>query len=695
MARIPCACMSICTQSLCMVFFMSNSRFGGHSSSGVFGALLGDLAKFPVSFSYGDKSFSGFPKSDFKQVSHKVLNKEARDTHTIVLQMRDKLQVKIQVAFYHYYGAYEWTVWFENHGEQNSQVISNLVAADMQFPGEKPVLKGILGDHDNLYRPYVHDLAKAGKEFVSLGGRPTHINFPYFNLEHGNGGSLIAIGWGGTWSAAFEYSGCATGFKGVSVPGLATYLKPGESLRTALVAVLPYDVRDEDYATNLWRSWYINCNMPRLNAKGDPIAPFSASGLAVDTGLPNSDGSISERHFTWKPSLEKMISEGITAGYRWFDAGWYFDPAGNTVEKDWWGTIGSWELDTEKWPDGSFRQSVDFSRRHGMKTLMWFEPERVTHVDDLVKNHGYKAEWALPDGKHTIVNNIGDPECLRWTLGRILKVLDENDVDMYREDNNANHAVCWKMKDELEGENRAGITEVKAVCAHYALWDGIIAHQKAAGRDAFVDSCASGGGRNDLESMRRGIPLLRSDFDRTCTSLRLSMTTSFNRWIPMCGSCTTEQEGQVDVDGRRDKYIFRASYNPIFNFSAQWVQDPDTDFDVLRFGINEWNAVKDYTLKDFYLLTDWNDQDTRTSWTAYAYHDHERDAALLLAFRMEEAQADTATVGLRMLDPDKDYNVRDFDTGKTTRVPGRELVAGYTVTLPQPRMAAVFEVSAV
>ena len=69
-----------------------------------------------------------------------------------------------------------------------------------------------------------------------------------------------------------------------------------------------------------------------------------------------------------------------------------------------------------------------------MKTLMWFEPERTTHVDSLCRWWSYKEEWALEGGG----NDIGQRECLEWTLNKILSTLEKGGVEMYREDNNFN-----------------------------------------------------------------------------------------------------------------------------------------------------------------------------------------------------------------------------------------------------------------
>jgi len=653
----------------------------------VYEGYIADLGTLPFAFVYDGTAYTGFPAETFRQVEHRRSVQGGKESNLFVLQEGD-LQVTVDTAFYAGYGAYEWTVWFENIGTQNSGVIKNMQAADMTFAGVRPVLKGILGDHENQYRPYVSVLEEAPVHFRSDKGRPTHIWFPYFNLEHGDGGTLIALGWGGTWEAQFSSNGKdKTHFTATGTNDLCTYLKPGEKIRSPLMSFLPYTVRDENYATNLWRRWFLECNLPRLNANGDIVKPFSTTWLAGDTGIPNSDGSISERHFTWKPSLEKIFSEGITFDYRWFDAGWYCAPDGSTVEKDWWGTVGTWELDTLKWPGDSFRDSVDFAHEHGMKTLVWFEPERVTHLDDLVKNWGYQREWAIDCG--AIVNNIGNEECLQWTLGRILSFMEKQNVDMYREDNNNDPRKGWDALSALEGANRAGIVENKSVVAHYRLWDGIIAYCARNGKDTFVDSCASGGGRNDLESLRRGIPLMRSDADRTTTALRLSMGTAFNRWVPFHGAACNEQSEQLAVDGKRDIYIFRASYNPILNLSAQWVQDPRTDFELIRSGLREWETVKDYLLKDFYLLTPWNGPEDKTHWTSYVYFNPETDSGVLFAFRMEEAAEHSCLLRLTMLDPGSTYELCDADTGVIGTFTGSELAVGHIVTHPLPRSAAL------
>ena len=644
-------------------------------------AWLANPETIPFSFVYGKKEYRGFSPEHFVLQSKRTETAGDKESTAFVFSFAEQLEVTLLLTHYFSHGATEWTVWYENISKKDSDVIED-VGTTLTVDGIFPVLKGILGDHGNLYRPYCKDLCGQTVAFTSDSGRATHGNFPYFNLEYGDGGAMLAIGWAGTWKASFSSDGEKTTYTASAVNGMKTYLKSGEKIRTALFVFAPYTVRNEFYETNYWRDWFITHNLPKANANGDAMAPFSTCNLASDTGLPNSDGSISERYYTWKPTLEKMLEENVKVDFRWFDAGWYVRPDGGSEETRWWSTVGTWELDPVKWPAGTFRESTDYAREHGMKTLVWFEPERVTDPENLAKNFGYNTDWAIRvDGGKTISNNIGDPDCFRWTVDRICKMLRDNRVEMYREDNNCDAAALWKYLDRKEGENRLGITECKLIDAHYRMWDEIIACTLSYGGCGFVDSCASGGGRNDLESMRRGVPILRSDNDRTTASLRLSMTSSFNRWIPFCGANTKEKKEQLALTGISDPYVWRASYLPALNVDSQFVQDPHQDFGILRFGLREWAKVKPYLLKEFYVLTPWHSEHERNSFTAYSFFDPETETGVLLAFRGEDCEENEVSLSLPFA-RDENYVLTDEDSGEEIPVQDE-----FTLSFENPREA--------
>lgn len=662
-------------------------NFCNASATDEYRALLTDLSKLPFFLKYEGEEYKGFSRQHFTLTQEETCQSADKETHRFTFLFGGCLHATLILTHYFSHGVTEWTVWLENISDHNSGVIEEL-KIETVFKGKYPVLKGILGDHVNQYTPYSIDLQNNMVEFSSDSGRATHINFPYFNLEYGDGGAMLAIGWAGTWNARFTSNGDTTTYTATSVNGLRTYLKPGEKIRSALFVIAPYTVRNEHYATNFWRNWYIEHNLPKWDATGADMRPFSTFCLSGDTGRPNSDGSISECHTTWKPSLQKMIAEGVKMDFRWFDAGWYVAPDGTSAQAfvkghDWRETVGTWELDPAKWPGNSFLESTDFARTHGMKTLVWFEPERVTDPENLAKNYGYQVEWAIRmEGESAISNNIGNPECLKWTTERICRMLRENKVEMYREDNNCNAAKLWQHLDTLEGENRCGITESKLIIAHYQMWDDIIACTLSYGGCGFVDSCASGGGRNDLESMRRGVPLLRSDSDRTSTALRLSMTSTFNKWLPFCGASSKEKAEQLAPTGVRDIYVWRASYLPALNASSQFVYEETQNFDILLFGLAEWRKVAPYLLKEFYTLTPWHAEKDKTNFTAYCYFDPEKEEGVILAFRQEGCGRNTLHISLPFALEGEEYLLTDEDTQEACTTGG-----AVTLSFDAPRTA--------
>ncbi len=634
-----------------------------------------NMERFPFSFIYGGIKYEGFGSEDFKEKSRRVCEEGGRETVYIQFDLKGELTVSLKLSHYYSHGVTEWTVEFANDTDSDTKVISE-PKTEMVLKGENPILRGSLGDHDNKYAAYFRDLSKEeeGVSFVSDTGRATHINFPYFNLEYGDGGAMLAIGWAGTWRADFVTNGDETRYTASSVINLSSYLKPGERIRTALFVYAPYTVRDEHYATNFWRSWFMEHNIPKADAEGNPIPPFSTANLAFDAPPPYSDGSINENYKTWRPTLEKMIEEDIKVDYRWLDAGWYISPDLESAtpwadDHDWWYTVGAWELDEKKWPGKTLLESTEFAREHGMKTLMWFEPERITHLQDMEKNFGYNPEWAIVtyDTKRqrvSISNNFGDPDCYRWTVDRICKILRENKIELYREDNNTDPQSAWKIKDTYEGKNRRGITECKFIDAHYRMWDEIRDCTKSYGGCAFVDSCAAGGGRNDLESMRRGLPLLRSDADGISSCLRLSMTTSFNKWIPFCGASIREENPELGITSNyTDKYTWRCSYLPALRLKTRFSLEPQPDFDMLRYGMKRWREISSYLLKEFYVLTPWHSHVDKTGFTSFAYYDPDTKKGVLFAFRREECENDTLSLELPFMKDGVSCTFTDEDDG--------------------------------
>src|ERR1039457_1103667 len=82
----------------------------------------------------------------------------------------------------------------------------------------------------------------------------------------------------------------------------------------------------------------------------------------------------------------------------------------------------------------------------------------------------------------------------------------------------------WRAND---ASDRQGITEIKHVVGYLAYWDELRRRFPA----MLIDTCASGGRRNDLETLRRAVPLWRSDFAYEPAAMQ-QMTYGMALWIP-------------------------------------------------------------------------------------------------------------------------------------------------------------------
>ena len=119
--------------------------------------LLAAPQTLPVSFTYGENTYHGF--DGLRELSRTGTATEQRESLTVTYALDENVTVRLEAAYWPRWGAREWTVYFTNTGTENSAVLRNVVSADLHLAGGDPLVRGILGDHDNLYHPYCHTLA--------------------------------------------------------------------------------------------------------------------------------------------------------------------------------------------------------------------------------------------------------------------------------------------------------------------------------------------------------------------------------------------------------------------------------------------------------------------------------------------------------------------------------------------------------
>ncbi|MBO4423565.1 MAG: alpha-galactosidase [Clostridia bacterium] len=630
-------------------------------------AYFDDPAGFPFSFKYNGKKITGFGDG-FSKESEERREGSDGENYTVRFIHNDSGAVfKVRAKSYYLFDAWEWTVYITNNGDSATMVFSDISAADATFEGGSPVLKGINGDLGDMYAPYTVDLTKKTVKKNSTSGRPTHGQFPYFNLEYGDGGVFLAVGWPGCWRASFDGKNGQSTHYTAGQNKISTRLLPGETIRTPLVTFLRYEGRDEAANMNLWRRWFIECNM-RKDSNGDVIQPVIGWGSVVQGTTTHS----------LKRTINSYLSHGVKLDYFWLDAGWYVNADGRTCS---WPETGTWVMNTEKFPD-KFAEVSDLMHENGGKTLLWFEPEVVRCNKDkfLEANPDFKPEWFLGTAAagswlEGQLVDLGNEELRAWLLGRICTVLDEGKIDMYRQDFNVDPAQVWSSCD---GKGRTGITENKYVTGYLQLWDAILERYP----DMTIDSCASGGGRNDLETMRRAVPLHISDYwdgQNGRYDERQAVLLSLSAWLPYF-------KLQVNSVEELTEYRLRSCMAPWINMNVPSISK-STPWDQVRKTCDEWKRLSKLFYADFYPLTDHSA--ANNVWRAWEYYDAETNEGAVLVFRAEKSRTDTMTLKLHA-DPALTYTVKDCDGLIDAVISGKELSEnGVEIRLGEPASSAL------
>lgn len=573
------------------------------------------------------------------------------------------LQVRCEAIEYHDYPVVEWTLYFKNTGTQDTPVIENIRPLDTVFTrgGENEYqLRYHTGDlcTADSYEPHVETLApKAQKSIANTGGRPTQSAFPYFNLGTNQEGMIIVVSWAGQWSSQFTRDD-RTGITVSAGQELTHFiLHPGEEVRTPMI-VVQFWQGDPLTAQNIWRRWMVDHSLPRPGGKLPPAPMMEACSSHWFGEMINAD-SKSQMYF-----VDRYLEKGMKLDYWWMDAGWYINSWG-------WPNTGTWEVDEKRFP-GGFRPITDYIRTKGVKSLVWFEPERVTPGTWLYEKH---PEWLLgKDGEWKLLN-LGNTEAREWLTNHVDKILVDGGIDFYRQDFNFDPLPYWRANDT---EDRQGITEIRHVEGYFAYWDGLRQRHP----EMLIDSCASGGRRNDLETLRRAVPLLRSDYimepvGNQCHTYALSY------WFPYYGTGSS----------KTSTYDVLSVLCPSFN-SCWDLRSEEIDWPRLANIIKEWKEFAPNFYGDYYPLTSYslgNDQ-----WIAWQFNRPEAGEGMVQAFRRADSSFESARFRLSALEPEKTYKVWNTLGGTPVEQSGKELMErGLLISMEERPMAVVYRYQAV
>ena len=612
----------------------------------------------PFSFVYGGKPSAEFIrswKSDVKQV------KVGTDRLMRTLTFTDPdtgLEVKAVASVYLDTPGVDWIIHFTNTGLKDTPIIEQVKAVDASVTtgaGASPILRRLngtlVGEKD--WMP-VDEPILTGKpiQFESTEGRVSLPVSPFFTVDWGSGGVITAFGWSGQWHGSVERDQTGDLHVQAGMQHLNTTLHPGETIRSPRIMQLYWSGSDQFAAYNMFRRTMFSHIMPKIDGGvvTPPIVHLSTSFYELNDSTESNVLS----------HLDGIKGLGFEAF--WLDAYWTRDgfPSG----------MGNYGFPIQRaepkdrFPNG-LKPIGDAAHKEKMKFVVWFEPERVAAGTFIAKEN---PEWVMsPSGDGSGLFNLGIPEARDFMTKYLNAVIKEYGMDCLRIDYNLNPLPYWQFMN-AKSSDRVGIAEVRYMEGLYQMWDDIL----KANPDLFIDNCASGGCRIDLETCSRSIPLWRTDatigplfahdFNQAAIQNQV-MTAGLSRYMPFS---TSGMMGSIP-------YWFRSGFNAGISFCED-VRTAGYPKVQLKQAITEGKRIRKYYFGNFYPLSKVNVNPDE--WCVTQYHRTDQEDGMVMAFRRHESPYASYACHLREINVNARYEVTkssSFRQGKVVEMRGSEL----------------------
>ena len=381
-------------------------------------------------------------------------------------------------------------------------------------------------------------------------------------------------------------------------------------------------------------------------------------------------GQCFDRYYRKRPGWEKYdgqvefakrLKEAGCTTY-WFDAAWF--PVGFP------NGVGNWYSDKENFPNG-LEQLGQVIKDLGMKFVLWFEPERVAANTEIATKYPQYVFGGEKGGLY----KLNDPEARNFLTGLLLRRIREYQVSIYRNDFNIDPLPFWRDNDP---EDRQGMTEIRYVEGHYEMWNRFRSEIPG----LWIDNCASGGRRIDLETISISVPLWRSDtccwpnhpeWDQ-CQSIGIA------QYLPLFSSVAWDAS----------PYTFRSAANPGCILQYNFLDD-DYDPVSTKQSVDEARTYRKFWYGDFYPLSD--AIPGIKSVIAWQLHRADLNAGLVYIFRQSESRYPGIYINLRGIDPDAVYQVNvkmGYEVTESKELAGKEL-RNYLFLMKENRTACVIE----
>ena len=617
--------------------------------------------KIPFTFMYGDRRINGVPEDFTPVVSSEIVDGDIICT-TVNGRSAEGLEIKVEYREYKDCPVTEWIAYITNTGDCDTPVLSDIKITEGTFAGTNPVLMHGNGDTCNTEGyEYYYDKVEQDILLYPEGGNPCKDALPYMRLIFDEYSVNIAVGWPAQWEAKISPADNGVAFY-AKQQRTHTYLKPGETIRTPRMTYMAYK-GDESRGRNMWRRWYFKYIIPKKDGKVLPPKMVLHTWRVF-----GGEEWCNATEANQIEAIDTYLEKGLKPDIWWIDAGWY--PCDGH-----WGTTGNWRLNKENWPD-TMMPVAEKCRANGIQFLLWFEPERIRMNTDFKNDLG---DWVL-DAKDRDGNNLldlGNKDCCDWLINHIDNIIKENGVDIYRQDFNFAPLYTWI---QYETADRLGFMENQHVQGYLRYWDALIERNPG----ILLDSCASGGRRNDLETMRRSVPFHYTDIGYGNHPVKQKQHREMFEWIPYFRAHTLSW----DVDGKYvdwhdtpvDRFAYHCAMAPAVTSTIQY-NDSDELFEVGRTMEPVWRRAAELMLSgDYYPLTEC--RKSAGDYYAMQFDDPESKKGFIQVIRNTACEIESFTV-MPFAVAEDTYKFENMETGEKFTLSGKDFAKGYTVNIPK------------
>ena len=255
-------------------------------------------------------------------------------------------------------------------------------------------------------------------------------------------------------------------------------------------------------------------------------------------------------------TLTRLADTAAAVGVERFvlDDGWFRGRRDDTAG------LGDWTVDPVAWPDG-LHPLTDHVQGLGMELGLWVEPEMVNPDSDLARAH---PDWLLgtgnrvpPASRHQQVLDLGHAAAYDYLLDHLDALLVQYPIAFLKWDHNRVLVDAGHSPGGEPGVRRQTL-------AVYRLMDELRTRHPA----LEIESCASGGGRVDLEILQRTDRVWASDCNDALERQQIQRWTGLIVPPEMLGAHVGPDASHTT--GRRHSLSLRAGTALFGHFGIEW-----------------------------------------------------------------------------------------------------------------------------